>query len=225
MEIFLDSASIKEIEGIKKLGILKGVTTNPSSIAQEASGENLLFYLKNLIKIISVPISIQIRQDSYKNMLEEAKRLSDLSENIVIKLSMNESNIELASNLRDIGIQVNMTLCFSLAQAVLAYNAGVSYVSLFLGRLDDIQYNGIDLLRSIRDTFNKLDSKVKSTKILAASIRHPRHFFDASVSGADVITIPYKLFNSLFYHPLSFSGNKKFEEDWDLVFKSRSYFK
>jgi transaldolase len=214
MEFFLDTSDIDEIKEFIDLGIIDGVTTNPSLLSKTFSNTKKGFQelIKEICDTVEGPVSVEVSATDYKTMMEEAIFLADISEHIVIKLPITIDGIKTCNELAMDGIFVNMTLCFSAAQALLAAKAGATYVSPFIGRLDDFGMQGVNLISDIKEIFSKyMDIE---TKILAASIRTPIHVIDVARLGADVITMPPKILKDLFKHPLTEIGIKKFEQDW-----------
>lgn len=208
MLFFIDTGDIQEIRESATWGIVDGVTTNPSLIA--STGRKQIDVIKEIAEIINGPISAEVIATESTAMLKEAEELVKIHENIVIKLPLTLDGIKACKNLTDHGIKTNVTLCFSSNQALLAAKAGATYISPFIGRLDDIGQNGMGLIQEIRSLY---DNYGFMTQILAASIRHPIHVRDASLVGADVATMPYKVMKSLYNHPLTTSGLEKFLSD------------
>lgn len=208
MQFFLDTGDIKEIQEASKWGIVDGVTTNPSLIA--ATGEKQSDVIKKISEIIDGPISAEVISTEKNGMLKEAQELIKIHENIVIKLPLTIDGIAACKYLSQNNIKTNVTLCFSSNQALLAAKAGATYISPFVGRLDDIGHDGMRLIEEIRNVY---DNYGFMTEILAASIRHPIHVRDASLVGADVATMPFKVMKSLYSHPLTASGLEKFLAD------------
>lgn len=208
MKLFLDTADINEIK--KYAFIIDGVTTNPTLIAE--SGRQFDEVVKEICKIVDGPISAEVISTNSDGMVSEAKEIAKIHENIVIKIPLNLEGIKATKELSKFKIKTNVTLCFSSNQALLAAKAGATYVSPFVGRLDDINKDGMELIEEIREIFDnyKLD-----TKIITASVRHPLHVKDAALIGSDVITVPPKILRQMFKHPLTDSGIKKFLEDWN----------
>ncbi|MDO5717771.1 MAG: fructose-6-phosphate aldolase [Tissierellia bacterium] len=209
MKFFIDTANIDEIKEVATWGILDGVTTNPSLIAKE--GRVFEEVIKEISEIVDGPISAEVISTESEGMLEEARELAKIHENIVIKLPMTKEGLKACSKLTQEGIKTNVTLVFSTNQALLAAKAGATYVSPFLGRLDDIGFDGMDLVSQIADVFFNYDIK---TEIIAASVRHPLHVTKIAESGADIATIPYKVFNQMLNHPLTDIGIERFLNDW-----------
>lgn len=209
MKIFIDSADIKEIKAVADLGVCDGVTTNPSLVAK--TGRDFKLMLAEISEIIPGPISAEVLAVDPKDMIKEAEELTKVAGSIVIKLPMTQSGLKVCKYLSSKNIKTNVTLCFSVGQALLAAKAGATYISPFIGRLDDIGEDGIHLIKEIKTLYSM--HKVE-TKILAASIRSPRHVADAFVAGADVVTVPYQIFHQLYQHPLTEKGLNQFLEDW-----------
>jgi len=208
LKLFLDTAEVEEIKKIAELGILDGVTTNPSLIAK--SKRKFKEVIKEICAITKGPVSAEVISTNYEGMLKEALELKDIADNVVIKIPLIQEGIRTVSELSKRGIPTNVTLCFSSPQALIAANAGATYISPFIGRLDDISHDGMELISEIRTMY---DNYGISTKLLAASIRNPIHFKESALRGADCVTIPYGTFMSLFKHPLTDSGLSKFLED------------
>ena len=210
MKIFLDSADLGEIRKIAELGICDGITTNPTLIAK--SGQDFKTVLKEIVALIPGPISAEVVSTEHKGMLAEADVLAKLHENIVIKLPLTPEGLRTCKVLSGQGIKTNVTLCFQAGQALLAAKCGASFISPFIGRLDDVSVDGMTLIRDIRTIY---DNYGFETEILAASIRHPRHIIDSALAGADVATCPYKIIMQLYAHPLTDKGLASFMEDWN----------
>lgn len=209
MKIFLDSADLEEIRKAADLGICDGVTTNPTLIAK--TGMDFKAVLKEIVSLIDGPISAEVVSLDAAGMLAEADRLVRIHDNVVIKLPLTPEGIKACGKLSAKGIRTNVTLCFQAGQALLAAKAGATYISPFVGRLDDVSEDGIGLIRSIRQIYDTYDFK---TQILAASIRHPRHMIESALAGADVATAPLKVIQQLYSHPLTDKGLAAFMEDW-----------
>ncbi len=208
MKLFLDTADLTEISKIADLGILDGVTTNPSIIA--ASKRKFKEVIKEICDITKGPVSAEVLALDYSGMLAEALDLSQIAENVIIKIPLIPEGIKCVAELSKRNIKTNVTLCFSAPQALLAAKVGATYISPFIGRLDDISFNGIDLISEIRTIY---DNYSFETKILAASVRHPIHFKEVALEGADAVTLPYSIFQMLFKHPQTDLGLAKFLED------------
>ncbi|MDF2499514.1 MAG: transaldolase [Anaerosporomusa subterranea] len=209
MKLFIDSANIAEVKDAYALGIIAGVTTNPSLIAKEK--QEIKAVVKEIARIVPGPVSAEVISDTYELMLPEARELAKLADNIVVKVPINVQGLKTVSALRSEGIKTNVTLIFSANQALLAARAGASFVSPFIGRLDDISEDGTQLIKDIADIFSIHDIK---SEIIAASIRHPLHVTHAALAGAHIATIPYKVLLSLLAHPLTDAGIKRFYDDW-----------
>ncbi len=212
MELFIDTANVEEIKEIYDWGVIAGVTTNPTLVAKEE--KNFISVLNEIIDIVDGPISAEVIGTTANEMVEEAEQLSDLSKNIVIKIPMTEEGLKAVKILSKKRIKTNVTLIFSSTQALLAAQAGATYVSPFVGRLDDISFDGIELIREIADIFTNYDI---NTQIIAASIRHPLHVTQAALAGADIATIPYKVLKQMVKHPLTDKGVAQFLADWESV--------
>jgi transaldolase len=215
VKLFLDTANINEIEKGLEWGVIRGVTTNPSLVAKEGS-ISFRQHVKKIAEIIKGPVSAEVISTDTEEMITEARSLSSLDPNIVVKIPMIQNGIAATKKLSSEGIPVNVTLVFSPQQALLAALAGAAYVSPFVGRLDDIGEDGIGLVRDIAQIFSIHNIK---TEIIAASIRHPRHVFDAVVAGAHVVTLPFNVLEQMFNHPLTDKGLKKFLADWEVYVK------
>ncbi len=213
MKFFIDTANLSEIKEAYNLGILDGVTTNPSLMAKEGitGKENILNHYIEICKIVDGPVSAEVISTDYDGIISEGKALASLHKNIVVKVPMIPEGIKAIKYFSENNIKTNCTLVFSAGQALLAAKAGATYLSPFLGRLDDISTDGISLISQIRLIY---DNYAYQTKILAASIRHPMHIINCAEIGADVITAPLKAIQSLANHPLTESGLKKFLEDY-----------
>ena len=209
MKFFIDTADINEIRDAASYGILDGVTTNPSLIAKE--GRDFHTVLKEIVSIVNGPISAEVTATDVDGMLEEAHVLAAIHPNIVIKLPLIEAGLKACKRLTDEGIKTNVTLCFSPSQALFAAKAGATYISPFIGRLDDISQDGMELIQEIRAIY---DNYGFETQILAASIRHPLHVVQSALAGADVATIPHNVISKLIQHPLTDIGQEKFMADW-----------
>ena len=212
MKFFIDTANIDEIKEVASWGIVDGVTTNPSLIAKE--GRVFEDVIKEITEIVDGPISAEVVSLECEGMLEEARELAKIHKNIVIKLPMTKEGIKACKKLTDEGIKTNVTLIFSASQALIAAKAGATYVSPFLGRLDDISSDGMILIDDIAQIFYNYDIQ---TEIIAASVRHPIHLVECAKAGADIATIPYIVFNQMLKHPLTDIGIEKFLKDWESV--------
>ena len=210
MEIFLDSSDIKEIKGLKKANLVDGITTNPSLLA--SANTNFKILLKEICSEIKGPVSAEVTAPDVHSMLKEADVLKKIAKNIVIKVPLTWNGLQVCSILSAKKIKVNVTLCFSTSQALLAAKAGATYVSPFIGRLEDIGDNGIQLIADIKKIFNNY--KNIKTKILSASIRSVEHFNAVATIGSDVATVPIKIFKELHKHHLTDKGVDIFTADW-----------
>lgn len=210
MKFFIDTANINQIREAASLGLLDGVTTNPSLVAKE--GKNFRELLEEILKIVDGPISAEVISTNYDGILKEAEELSKIHKNIVIKVPLIKEGIKAVKTLSEKGIKTNVTLCFSPMQALLAAKAGATYISPFVGRLDDISINGMELIRQIVTIYKNYNYK---TEVLVASIRHPLHVVEAAMMGAHVCTMPFDVIDKLFKHPLTDSGIERFLSDWN----------
>lgn len=211
MKFFIDTANMEEIKEAYSLGILSGVTTNPSLVAKE---KNITFEdrLREITSLVSGSVSAEVIALDADGMIREGKELAAIAPNITIKVPMTPDGLKAVHAFSQVGIKTNVTLIFSANQALLAARAGATYVSPFLGRLDDIGHNGLELISTIADIFAIHDIK---TEIIAASIRHPQHVTDAALRGAHIATVPYKVIMQLFKHPLTDKGIEAFLNDWN----------
>lgn len=209
MKFFLDTAVVDEIREVHSLGLLSGVTTNPSLIAQ--SGRVFEEVLEEITSFVDGPVSGEVMSPNHEGMIEEGERLAKIAPNINVKLPMTLEGLKAVNHFAKKGIETNVTLIFSANQALMAARAGATFVSPFLGRLDDISYDGVELIQQIRDIFTIHNIK---TQIIAASVRHPVHVTQAALAGADIATLPYKVLQQMVNHPLTTQGIAKFEEDW-----------
>jgi transaldolase len=214
MKIFVDTANLKEIREAQSMGILDGVTTNPSLISKETGDYREI--LKEICKIVDGPVSAEVVSTRFEDMVEEGRSLAKIADNIVVKVPINWEGLKVIRKLSSEGIQINVTLIFSPTQALLAAKAGGSFVSPFIGRLDDIAIDGMDLIHQLVHIFNNYDFE---TEILAASIRHPVHVVQAATAGADIATLPFNVLDKLLNHPLTDIGAEKFRKDWEKVAK------
>ncbi|MBP1969843.1 transaldolase [Virgibacillus natechei] len=210
MKFFIDSANIDEIRTANELGILSGVTTNPSLVAKE--GVSFHERLGEITKEVSGSVSAEVIAEDAEGMISEGKELAAIAENITVKVPMTLEGLKAVKALSDLNIKTNVTLIFNANQALLAARAGASYVSPFLGRLDDIGQDGMDLIATISAIFDRHNIH---SEIIAASIRHPLHVTDAAVNGAHISTIPMKVIGQLVKHPLTDQGIEKFLSDWN----------
>ncbi|MCB5246446.1 MAG: fructose-6-phosphate aldolase [Geobacter sp.] len=212
MKFFIDTADVKEIREAHELGLVDGVTTNPSLIAK--SGRKFKDVIKEITAIVDGPISAEVISLEAKGMVKEAKELVKIHKNIVIKLPMTPEGLKATKELTKLKIKTNVTLIFSPLQALLAAKAGATYVSPFVGRLDDISQDGMGIIEEIRTIF---DNYGYTSEIIVASIRNPIHVLNSALIGADICTIPYSVMLQLSKHPLTDAGIKKFLEDWEKV--------
>ena len=209
MKLFIDTANIEEIKSFSESGLIDGVTTNPSLIAK--SGMNFLDGIKEICSIIKGPVSAEVTAKDYKTMVLEGQKLSKIAPNVVIKVPLTEEGLKACKNFTDNSIKVNVTLCFSAAQALLAAKAGATFISPFVGRLDDIGADGMNLISEIVEIYSIFDYK---TQVLAASIRGVQDVVDSAKFGAHVATIPPKILQDMYYHPLTDKGLDAFLSDW-----------
>ena len=216
MKFFIDTANIDEIREANALGLLDGVTTNPSLVAKE--GVDFHARLREIVSIVNGPISAEVTSTDVDEMLEQGHELSRISPNIVVKVPVTREGLMVCRKLRQDEIRVNVTLCFSPAQALLAAKVGATYISPFIGRLDDVATDGMELIRQIRAIY---DNYGYATEILAASVRHPMHVVEAALAGADVATMPFSVIVQLLKHPLTDIGQQKFLADFAKLPKSR----
>lgn len=212
MKIFIDTANLDKIKEINSWGVLDGVTTNPSLVAKENTDFETL--VQDICKIVDGPISAEVMSIKAAEMVEEGRKLAKLHPNIIIKVPMTEEGLKATKALASENIQVNMTLIFSAAQALLAAKAGARYVSPFVGRLDDVGQDGMKLIAEI---MNVLDNYDLDTEVIVASIRDPIHVTQAAQLGAHVATIPYDVLKKMIHHPLTDIGIKRFQDDWAKV--------
>ena len=213
MRIFLDTANIDQIRQAAKLGVISGVTTNPSLVSKEGLADYKAV-VKEICSIISGPVSAEVLAEDAKTMIEQARDISTWAPNVAIKIPVTTDGLEAISILAKEKIKINMTLCFSLNQAILGALTGAAYVSPFVGRLDDIGHDGMELVRDIVDVFNKYNF---STQVIAASLRHPQHCVAAARAGAHIATVPYKVLMQMIHHPLTDIGIDRFLSDWKQV--------
>lgn len=210
MKIFLDTANITEIKRAVELGLIDGVTTNPTLLSKE--GREPVSQLKEIIKLVHGPVNAEVVSPDADDMVKDAKPLSKLGKNVVIKIPMCEQGLIAVRRLAEQGIKTNVTLIFSSSQALLAAKAGASYVSPFVGRIDDISGNGMELIQEIVTIF---DNYLFKTEIIVASIRHPVHFVQSAMIGAHIATVPFNVLERLMKHPLTDRGIDAFNKDWE----------
>jgi len=209
MKFFIDTANVNEIKEAAALGILDGVTTNPSLVLRE--GRDFRKLLDEILALVDGPVSAEVISTTYEGIMKEGLELSKIHKNIVVKVPLIKEGLKAVKTLSDEGIKTNVTLCFSQSQALLAAKAGATYISPFVGRLDDISHSGMELISQIVQIYRNYDYE---TQVLVASIRHPLHLVDAAMIGADVCTMPFDVINKLFNHPLTDLGLEKFLKDW-----------
>lgn len=210
MKFFIDTANIAEIREAASLGVLDGVTTNPSLVAKE--GKDFRKLLEEICAIVDGPISAEVVATDLEGMLKEGRDLAKIHKNIVIKLPLIKDGLRAAKVFSQEGIRTNVTLCFSPNQALMAAKAGATYISPFIGRLDDVSQSGMDLIQQIVTIYRNYGFP---TQVLVASVRHPMHVVEAAMIGADVCTIPFKVIEQLIQHPLTTIGLEKFLADWN----------
>jgi transaldolase len=210
MKFFLDTANVDEIREAASLGLIDGVTTNPSLVAK--AGRPFEELIHEICEIVQGPVSAEVVEVEAAAMIEEGRRLAAIHEHVVVKCPLTRDGLKATRALADDDIRVNVTLCFSPTQALLAAKAGAAYISPFVGRLDDISYDGMALIQQIITIYENYGYP---TEVLVASVRHPKHILDAALMGADVATIPYKAFDAMFNHPLTDAGLAAFLADWE----------
>lgn len=215
MKFFIDTANVKDIKKANDMGVICGVTTNPSLIAKE--GKNFNDVIKEITSIVDGPISGEVKATTIKaeDMIVEAREIAKIHKNMVVKIPMTVEGLKAVKVLSKEGIKTNVTLIFSANQALLAARAGATYVSPFLGRLDDISTDGLELIRTIADIFATHDI---DTEIISASVRHPIHVTECALAGADIATVPYSVIEQMTKHPLTEQGIEKFKKDYEAVF-------
>ena len=209
MKFFVDTAEIKDIRELHEAGLVDGVTTNPSLIAK--SGRDIKEVIKEICSIVPGPVSAEVAATDYEGMVAEGRVLAKIADNVVVKVPLTVDGLKATKTFHDEGIKINVTLCFSANQALLAAKAGATYISPFLGRLDDINLDGVQLIEDIRTIY---DNYQFETQILAASIRSPNHVTQVALAGADVATIPPDVIKKLANHPLTNAGIEGFLKDW-----------
>lgn len=214
MKFFIDTGNADEIRTAVEMGILDGVTTNPSLLSKE--DKPYLENLKEICSIVDGPVSAEVTATDTDGMIKEAHNLAKIADNIVVKIPIIKSGLKAIKKLTSEGIKVNVTLCFSPTQALIAAKAGATYISPFIGRLDDISTSGMELIEQIVTIY---DNYAFETEVLVASVRHPMHVVEAALIGADVITMPFAVIDKLLNHPLTDVGLKKFLADWEKVKK------
>ena len=209
MKFFVDTANIDQIKDLLPTGFVNGVTTNPSLIAKQ--GQDLSQTIKSICSIVKGPVSAEVTATNFEKMLEEGKYLASLANNIAVKVPLTVDGLKTCKKLREQGIMVNVTLCFSAAQAILAAKAGATFISPFVGRLDDIGQNGMHLIEEIVLIYENYGFE---TEVLVASVRTTQHVIDAAIIGAQVATVPPKIIHELYKHELTDKGLKAFLDDW-----------
>jgi len=214
MKFFIDTGNTDEIRAAREMGILDGVTTNPSLLSKE--DRPYLENLKEICRIVDGPVSAEVTATDTEGMIKEAYNLAKIADNIVVKVPIIRTGVAAIKRLTSEGIKVNVTLCFSPSQALIAAKAGATYISPFVGRLDDISYIGMDLISQIIRIYGNYGFE---TEVLVASVRNPTHVVEAALMGADVITMPFAVIDMLLNHPLTDIGLKKFLADWEKVKK------
>lgn len=210
MKFFIDTANLDEIREANEMGLIDGVTTNPSLVAKEGNVD-FKEHIAKICEMVKGDVSAEVTSLDTEGMLREGRELAKIAPNVVIKCPLTLDGLKATRTFRDEGTKVNVTLCFSAAQALLAAKAGATYISPFIGRLDDIAQDGMQLIRDIVQIY---DNYGFATEVLAASIRHPMHIVDCALAGADVATIPFKVIQQLVKHPLTDKGLESFLSDW-----------
>jgi len=210
MKLFVDTGNIKEIEALATVGVIDGVTTNPSLMAKESGDYRK--QMKEICRIVQGPVSAEVLSKDYEGMIREGRDLATIDEHIVVKVPLTREGIRACGTLSREGLKVNVTLCFSPTQALFAAKAGAAYISPFVGRLDDISTSGMSLIQDIVDIYRNYPF---STEILVASVRHPMHIVEAAKMGADICTCPASVLEACFNHPLTSLGLEKFIKDWE----------
>jgi transaldolase len=214
MKFFLDTANLDEIRDAASIGILDGVTTNPTLVSKQGEQKGFKQLVKEICEIVNGPVSAEVISTDVERMLDEARDLANIHPHVVVKMPLTEQGIRATKIVSDEGIKVNVTLVFSPSQALIAAKAGATYVSPFVGRLDDISEIGMNIVKDIVDIYKNYDF---NTQVLVASIRHPVHVVEAGKAGAHVSTMPYKVFKQLLKHPLTDTGLERFLSDWKNV--------
>jgi len=212
MRFFIDTADINEIKSAMEMGLVDGVTTNPTLVSK--TGRPFLEVAKEIVELVPGPVSLEVVSLDTQGMVDEARQLAKLGDNVVIKIPMTEQGLKAVKILSSEGIKTNVTLVFSPLQALLAAKAGANYVSPFVGRLDDIGHDGMELISQIVQIY---DNYGFETEVIVASVRHPQHVLQAALIGADIATIPYRVIKQLAKHPLTDVGLERFLEDWAKV--------
>jgi len=210
MKLFLDTANLEEIQEGVRWGVLRGITTNPTLIGKESS--DFLPLVKEICSIVDGEVSVETTGDDTDSLVSQGREITQIADNAIVKVALTPNGLAATRKLSDQGIKVNMTLCFSATQAILAAEAGAHIISPFLGRLDDVATDGLRLLSDICEIYAVQSYE---TQVLAASLRHPLHVVEAARLGADIATMPFKVFEMLVKHPLTDAGFKKFAQDWE----------
>ena len=210
MKLFVDSGSIKDVAALAELGILDGATTNPSLMAKEGGDPRAI--VKEICRLVQGPVSAEVVATDAQGMIREGKSLATIDDHVVVKVPFGREGVKACKALSGEGIPVNVTLCFSATQALLAAKVGASYISPFVGRLDDISTNGMEMVRDIVQIYDNYDF---TTEVLVASTRHPMHIIEAAKMGADICTCPPKVIEMLYNHPLTAIGLENFLKDWE----------
>ena len=210
MKIFIDTGNLKEIEALVPLGIIDGVTTNPSLMAKEGGDPRQI--LKKICDLVQGPVSGEVVATDFEGMVREGRDLASISEHIVVKVPFTQNGVRACKTLSGEGLRVNVTLCFSPTQALIAAKVGATFISPFVGRLDDIATPGMELIEQIVEIYDNYDY---TTEVLVASVRGPQHIVEAARMGADVCTCPAKVIEQMFNHPLTDSGLERFLKDWE----------
>ncbi|MCY3973181.1 MAG: fructose-6-phosphate aldolase [Candidatus Dadabacteria bacterium] len=211
MKIFLDSANLKEIRHAASLGVIDGVTTNPSLVSNEGGQKSFAALVKQICGIVKGPVSAEVISTNYRDMVAEGRKLALIDQFVVVKMPLTENGVKATKTLASEGIKINVTLVFTPSQALLAAKAGAAYVSPFIGRLDDVSTSGMELVEDISQIFDNYDF---ATEVLVASVRHPMHVVESALAAADVVTLPHKVLMQMFKHPLSDAGLERFLSDW-----------
>jgi transaldolase len=210
MKFFVDTGNLKEIEALVPLGIVDGVTTNPTLMAKEGGDPRQI--LKKICDLVQGPVSGEVVATDYEGMVREGRDLASISEHVVVKVPFTQNGVRACKTLADEGLRVNVTLCFSPTQAIVAAKVGATYISPFVGRLDDIATPGMELIEQIVQIYDNYDY---TTEVLVASVRSPMHIVEAARMGADVCTCPAKVLEQMFHHPLTDIGLERFLKDWE----------
>jgi transaldolase len=216
MKFFIDTANLKEIEAAVELGLVDGVTTNPSLLSKEKEKPREL--IKKICQMVEGPVSAEVVSETAPEMVKEGQSLARIHKNIAVKIPMSPEGLKAVKKLSALKIPTNVTLVFSPIQALLAAKAGAHYVSPFVGRLDDISQEGMEIVDQIVTIYNNYGFE---TEIIVASIRHPMHILSAALMGADIATVPYKVLLQLAHHPLTDIGTRRFKEDWEKIPKTK----